>query len=267
MKKLALLGVGAGLVGGVLLMTRASHAADHLDSPATQGNPMADIGDVFAWNTPDDSKVNLAMTVSPIDDGTRHFDKSIQYVWHVTSHPGTTVLTAFPAPGTETNVICTFTADNAAQCWVAQGTTVKDYVTGDPSGAGVKSSDGKLMVFAGTRSDPFYFNLGGFKLAVGAVEQAEVAAGSAGLPGDAAGCPTLDGPTVAALDGLLSTAPGSDVPVTPTASCLAGQIDCFAGLNVKAIVVQVDKTLLLPDPNPNGDFLLSVWASTYAALQ
>jgi hypothetical protein len=258
LKKLALLGVGAGLVAGVLLMTRASHAADHLDSPATQGNPMADIADVYAWMTSDMSKVNLAMTVSPVDDGSRHFDKSIQYVWHVTSHPGATVVSAFPAQGTETNVICTFTTDTSVQCWVAQGTTVKDYVTGDPSGNGVTSTDGKLEVFAGTRSDPFYFNLGGFKLAEKTVEQA----GSA-ITLDAAGCPQLDGGTVTALDTLLSTAPGSDVPVTSTVSCPGGQIDCFATLNVKAIVVQLDKSLLLQNP----DFLLSVWASTHAALQ
>jgi hypothetical protein len=257
LKKLAFLGAGVGLAAGVLVMTQSSHAADHLDSPAAKGNPMADIGDLYAWMTPDHSTVNLAMTVSPADDGTRHFDNSLQYAFHVVSHPGASAAAAFGKPGTETNVICTFASDTSIQCWVALGTQVVDYVTGDPSvsGVGVASADGKIKVFAGTRSDPFYFNLGGFKEAVATTE----AAGSAGMIGsaDAAGCPPLTGPQVTLLDGMLTT-----TPAVAEAPCGSGAIDCFAGFNVKTIVLQVDKSLLL-----NGtDSTISVWGSTHAAL-
>ncbi|HEY1549186.1 MAG TPA: DUF4331 family protein [Kofleriaceae bacterium] len=218
---------------------------------------MADIGDVYAWMTADKSTVNLVMTVSPADDSTRHFDNSLQYAFHVTSHPGANAAAAFGKPGTETNVICTFANDTSIQCWVALGTQVVDYVTGDPSvsGVGATSTDGKLKVFAGTRSDPFYFNLGGFKEAVATTE----AAGSAGMIGsaDAAGCPPLTTGQVMLLDGMLTTA-----PTVAEAPCGSGVIDCFSNLNVKAIVLQVDKSLLL-----NGsDVTLSVWGSTHAAL-
>ncbi len=218
---------------------------------------MADIGDLYAWMTPDHLTVNLAMTVSPADDGTRHFDNSLQYAFHVVSHPGASAAAAFGKPGTETNVICTFASDTSIQCWVALGTQVIDYVTGDPSvsGVGATSADGKIKVFAGTRSDPFYFNLGGFKEAVATTE----AAGSAGQIGsaDAAGCPPLTGPQVMALDGMLTT-----TPAVAESPCGSGVIDCFAGFNVKAIVLQVDESLLL-----NGtDRLISVWGSTHAAL-
>jgi hypothetical protein len=259
LKKLALLGAGIGLAAGVLLMTHKSHAADHLDGPTTSANPMADIGDVYAWMTTDGTTVNLAMTVSPADDGTRVFDKSIQYVWHITSHPGATAPAAFGQPGTEVDVICTFTTDTNIQCWVASGSTALDYVTGDPSTNGISSTDGKLEVFAGRRSDPFYFNLGGFKTAVATTEAVE-----ATITTDAAGCPTgIAGDTAAfataagQLRGLLTTA-----PATAISPCAAGQIDCFANFNVKAIVLQIDKTLLLS----GTDVLLSVWGSTHAAL-
>lgn len=255
MNKLAVLGAGIGLTAGILMVTRSSQAADHLDSPATMANPMADIGDVYAWTNGDSSKINLAMTVSPADDGTRHFDNTIQYAWHVTSRPGATVRQAFGASGTESKVICTFKSDTAIQCWVALGTTVKDYVTGDPSGpTGATSADGKVKVFAGTRSDPFYFNLGGFKLAQQTIDAA--IAGSAITP-DAAGCPQLDMGTAGMLQAAVTMKPTTDV-----APCKANHIDCFDSFNVKAIVVQVDKTLLLS----GTDTLVSVWGSTHMAL-
>jgi hypothetical protein len=150
-------------------------------------------------------------------------------------------------------VICTFTSNTKAQCWVTQGTMVKDYVTGDPSTA-MTSADGKLKVFAGRRSDPFFFNEAGFLLAQKAVED------NAGLlTFNPAKCPLVPptGPVSAqALRGLLTTA-----STTAVGPCPANQADCFAHFNVMAIVVQVDKSLLLQ----NTDHLLSVWGSTHMA--
>ena len=67
LKKLALLGAVAGLGVGALVVTHTSHAADHLDAPTISmaANRMADLNDVYAWMTSDDTKVKLAMTVSP----------------------------------------------------------------------------------------------------------------------------------------------------------------------------------------------------------
>ncbi|HEY6032853.1 MAG TPA: DUF4331 family protein [Kofleriaceae bacterium] len=214
---------------------------------------MADIADVYTWMTSDAAKVNLAMTVSPADMGTNAFGPSIQYVWHATSHPGASNGVAFGAPGTESRVICTFASNTSAQCWVVQGTTVKEYVKGDPSTA-MTSSDGKMKVFAGRRSDPFFFNLGGFLIAQNAVETA-----AAALTFDAAGCPQVPALTAAALRNDLSTAPAAQV-----GPCAANQIDCFKNFNVMAIVVQVDKSLLLQSSGSTSDHLLSVWGSTHA---
>ena len=253
MKKLALLAVTIGLGAGALFVSSDSQAADHLDAPAVMTQPMADIADVYVWMTSDGTKVNLAMTISPADPNpeTRMFGPTIQYVFHVTSYPG------FGMAGTETKVICTFTNDNAAQCWITAGTLPKAYVTGDPSvTAGIASSDGKVRLFAGQRSDPFFFNLGGFKTVVGAVE-----ANAGALTFNAAGCPAVP-PTgavsTATLRGVLQAAPAAAIGICP-----ANQLDCFASLNVKAIVLQVDKTLL----NVGSNTLLSVWGSTHATPQ
>src|SRR5262249_23849384 len=166
LKKLALLGAVGGVgLGAVLIVSQhASHAADHLDAPTIKmtANRMADINDVYAWMSTDGTKINLAMTVSPAEDGTHHFGPSVQYVFHVTSHPGATNMMAFGKPGTETNVICTFASDTSAQCWVV-GTSTKDYITGDPSSTtGLTNKCGSMKLFAGKRSDPFFFDLSGF---------------------------------------------------------------------------------------------------------
>ena len=251
MKKLVLLGATVGAAAGALVLSQKSHAADHLDAPTVKmaANQMADIGDVYAWMNSDASKLNLAMTVSPADMGTNTFGPATQYVFHTTSHPGATNSTAFFTPGTESKVICTFASNTSAECWAVTGTTVNDYVKGDPSTA-MTSADGKMKVFAGRRSDPFFFNLSGFLTA-----QATVEGAGGALPHDAAGCPTLDAATASVLRGQLTA-----TPATMVGPCPAGNKDCFATFNVMAIVVQMDKSLALQ----GTDKLLSVWGSTHA---
>ena len=241
MKKLAFLGAATGL-GVAILASQTGHAADHLDSPTLLGNPLGDINDVYAWMTNDGAKVNLAMTVSPGDDGSRHFGPAVQYVWHVTTKP----MLGVGMHGTEIRVICSFASDTSAQCWVGN----IDYVTGDPSNsAGITSLDGKVRLFAGTRSDPFFFNLQGFRKLTTDIENA-----AAGLSFDAAGCPVLPTANAAELRADLSGVVAAAAP-----PCPAARADCFDGLNVKAIVIQIDKTLL----NANGNKVLSVWGSTH----
>lgn len=217
-------------------------------------NVMADLNDVYAWMDAGGNLLDLAMTMSPADDGTHSFGPSVQYVFHATSHAGADNKTAFFSTSTvETKVICTFASATSGQCWIVEGSTVKDYVKGDfSSTSGVASADGKLKVFAGRRSDPFFFNLAGFKKAVGMIEA--IPAGA--LHTDAAGCPDqIPNNTRAALVSTLSTAQTGVPP------CPDGQLDCFATFNTMAIVVQVDKSLVLH----GSDHLLSVWGSTHAA--
>jgi hypothetical protein len=134
-----------------------------------------------------------------------------------------------------------------------QGTTVKDYVKGDPSTA-MTSADGKLKVFAGQRSDPFFFNLAGFEAAAGAALQF-LGGGLADLrAGD--NCLELTAAQGNGAQTLLSTTQAAAI-----GPCPPNQRDCFEKFNVMAIVVQADKSLFLQ----NTDHLLSVWGSTHAA--
>jgi hypothetical protein len=263
LKKLAFLGGAIGLGVGTLLVLHApTHAADHLDAPGVLGNPMADITDVYAWMTPDSKLVNLVMDVSPGDPGTlgsgpmapRHFGPSILYVFHVTS------VDAYPATtGTETKVICRFNSDTDAECWVGGN---KDYVHGDPTAAGGATSASHMVkLFAGRRSDPFFFNFNGFKDAQATVIGAQAGAAGPGLKnldqnGD--GCPELlDGATAAVLRGQLQEAAGSGSAHFP---CGSADADCFKNFDVQAIVLQVDKSLL----NSGAHYILGVWASTHS---
>lgn len=251
MRKLACLG-GAGALGVAALLLGAPRvrAADHLDSASvdTTANRMADINDVYAWMTSDSAKVNLALTVSPADDGTHAFGNTVQYVFHIEQHP------QFGAAGTEARVICTFTSNTAGSCWVvdADGTTV-DYVSGDLSTTtGRASESGKFRVFAGRRSDPFFFNLSGFLTAKGTINTLLPAL----LPSANKGCPTFAAGTADAIVATLA-----QEPATAVGPCDDEGRDCFEDFNVMAIVAQVDKDLLSDGTNQ----LLSVWASTHAA--
>jgi len=232
-KKLISLGAaGLGLsaiVGGLAV------AADHRDSTslAMPANAAADINDVYAWMTPDSTKVNLAMTVSPFATAGATFSPNTQYVLHV--HSGA----AFPATTAEQTIVCEFASATSAQCWAG----ASDYVSGDPSGAaGMTSANGRLKVFAGLRSDPFFFNLNGFQTAVATVKGA-----AASLTFDTAGCPALDAATSSVLVGQLQGEPGGGAAV-----------DDFDGANTLAIVVQVDKAVVT-----TGGPTLAVWASTH----
>jgi hypothetical protein len=211
---------------------------------------MADINDVYAWLTSDGAKVNLALTVSPADDGSRHFGDTIQYVFHIEQH------TAFGAAGTESKIICTFASDTNGQCWLvdANGELV-DYVSGDLSAvAGKAAGSNKFRVFAGRRSDPFFFNLSGFLTAKRTVNGA-----SASLTFDK-GCPQF-GATDTVPMTLRTQLAATPDNTTENGPCAQGVKDCFATFNVMAIVIQVDKDLVIDPANK----ILSVWASTHAA--
>jgi hypothetical protein len=254
LKKLAFLGGAAGLGLLALLATQRGHAADRLDSPMVASTPMADINDVYAWM--DGTNLNLAMSVSPSDDDTRAFGPDVQYVFHVHSRRGIGI---DEGQGTETRVICTFESSTSAQCWVVAGSVTRDYIKGDPSHTdGIVSQSGKVRLFAGRRSDPFFFNRQGFLAAVAAVKQR---LGTAPTPTlDAAGCPNnLSNAEVAMFAGNL----GAVLPPGPECSAVdpANPADCFAGLNVQIVLVQLDKDLV----NSGNNRAVGVWASTHRA--
>ncbi|HEU4402234.1 MAG TPA: DUF4331 family protein [Candidatus Polarisedimenticolia bacterium] len=219
----------------ILLSSRPAPAADHADGPRASADPAADITDVFAWMSPDATRVNLVMDLVRNATSGSRFSDSVQYVFHTES---SAAFGAAPAPTVD--IICEFNPQQKIQCSAGHGRGRR--VAGDASDlAGLRSSGGALRVFAGLREDPFFFNLSGFRAT------SRIVAGAAGaLSFDAAGCPALDAATSAALVNQLRSAAGG-----------GSVVDNFARFNVLAIVISVDKSILT-----EGGPILAVWGST-----
>lgn len=249
----------AGLLALSTLSPLTSRAADHRDWPGYMTDIAADITDVYAWMSPDASKVYLAVDIQGANTGattSTKFSDAVQYVIHVNS------ASAFGMPQNKADtIICKF--DNAAtqnfECWGPSATGQTEYVkdaVGNASGKTSKS--GKMRVFAGLRDDPFYFNIRGF-LQTAATVKAVATGGMLATP-DAAGCSKLTMQQSTAVVGQLkgdgATGAGVDDFGKNGKSLLSPQGGATNG-NILAIVIAIDKTLL----NTGGD-IVSVWAST-----
>lgn len=227
-------GLLLALGGAALLGAPHGHAADHLDGPAAKMSPAADITDVYAWMSPDATKVNLVMNVFPLADAESRFSDQLYYVFHLNSSD------ALGEPQMERTILCAFDAAQTIECWA--GDDPNEYVRGDASmEAGLTSPSRRFTVFAGIRNDPFFFNLEGFNRAVELVREA-----APNLRTDDAGCPRLTAATSQSLVTQLRRNPMGG----PAA-------DFFAGLEVLSIVVEIDKELVTP-----GGPILGVWGST-----
>ncbi len=254
-KLIAICGAVAALAGPAL-------AADHADGPsATQGlmDLTGDITDVYAFTDAND--VNLIMDVGTNSRSTSKFSNAIQYVFHVRGITGLTD----DAP-LDSQVICTFDIAQKISCWVVNGTTTVNFVSGDASStAGITSSDGKVRVFAGPRNDPFFFNIEGFRAVTHFVATHSSAFGPVLTPG---GCPQLDASgspvSSAAVRALLKSqsdgsTPGvDDFAKSGTAAAPLG-IATLTG-NVLSLVVAGPKAVFT---NNGAKPILGVWASTH----
>ena len=221
---LSVLLAGSGVAFSVL-------AADHGDAPAAVNEPTADITDLYAWMTDDSSKLNLVLDVG----AGAAFSDAVTYVFSVSSSQG------YGQPQVSTRILCKFIDGTNIECWAGS-----QYVVGNPSSPqGIVSDGGGMRVFAGLRDDPFFLEYTGF----GATTTAAVAAVAANqVTFDAQGCAQLTPEQQTGLLGLLTHGENGAPPS-----------NTFAGQNVLALVVQIDKTLV----NAGGP-VLGVWASTHA---
>lgn len=227
--------LGAATLAILPTISFVAEGADHVDSPAAVSDPPADLTDLYAWMDSTGSKLNLVMNVFPFAGANAEFSTAVNYVFHVNSSA------SYGAAQTEAQILCSFYKTDHIECWGP----ANEYVVGkadDP--AGITSASGKMRVFAGLRSDPFFFNLEGFQETVKAV----VGAANT-LTFDAQGCPAVS-PTL------------SNTLVTQLKSTKAGAaaVDNFANANVLSLVVQLDDSLV----NTGGP-VLGVWASTHRA--
>jgi hypothetical protein len=212
------------------LLAGVASASDHLDSPATVANPQADIGDVYAWTSPEGRQLNLAMTIQG-----HAFSEKIEYAIHVDSGK------AFGHTSASTEIACRFTAATAVTCQVGNA----DSASGDPTNpAGLLGRNHRFRVYAALRDDPFYNNvkglLGAYQTASGAIKN--------GAAVDTAGCAHLDEATAKAIRDQMSHTDGG-----------AAQ-NLLYNWTVSAIVISVDL-----DAVSRGGKLLAVWGTTAIA--
>jgi len=222
--------VSAALAG--LACAGAARASDHLDSPTVIADPSADIGDLFAWTSADGRKLDLVMTIVG-----HSFSDRIAYRFHVDSGKLFGLTTA------SAEITCRFPAPDHADCRLGEA----DRAEGDARGeAGLASRGGRFRVFAGLRDDPFFNNVRGTRAAYG-VAQAAI---KAGAPVDAAGCPSFDPSTVAAIHDAWRHTEGG-----PAKNLLLGWTPA-------SIVVEVDLAAV-----NQGGYLLAVWGTTSSAAR
>ena len=219
--------MAGGLAAGVY---RAVLASDHLDTPTVMADPAADIGDMFAWMSPDGRRLNMVMDIVG-----KKFSDQLQYAFHVDSgrRLGPTTAT--------TTIVCRFDVAQTAECWAGNA----DYLHGDASAdSGLVGQRRRFRVMAGLRDDPFFNNVRGAR----AMYQVAGAAMQGGARLDGASCPAFDAATSRAiLDAWRHTDGG---PAT----------NFLAGWTSSAIVVSVDLGLV----NAGGS-MLAVWGSVRKA--
>jgi hypothetical protein len=229
MRMLRSLRLASAMLIPVLSLTGAGRckASDHLDSPTVIADPRADIGDVYAWTSPDHQRLNLVMTIVG-----HTFSDKLAYVFHVDSGA------KFGSTTATTAIVCRFAVTQEADCQVGDA----DRVRGDASvPGGLQGANHRLRVFAGLRDDPFFNNVRGtraaYQVAATALRNSAVADGS--------GCPHFDSATSKAiLDQWRQTdgGPGTNF---------------LKGWTPAAIVVSVDLGLV-----NKGGRLLAVWGAT-----
>ena len=218
----------AGLASAAALLLAAAgpaQASDHLDTPSVIADPRADIGDIFAWASPDHRRLNLVMAI--VGHG---FSKDLAYVFHVDSGA------RFGRTTATTTIACRFPGDQI-RCEAAG-----DDVQGDAGRPeGLVSRRRHFRVFAGLRDDPFFNNVKGTREAY----DFAAAALKAGAPLDEAGCPAFDQATSAGiLDRWRHTRGG------PAQNLLAGWTPA-------ALVVSIDLPVV-----SRGGKRLAVWGET-----
>lgn len=222
----------AALTTSVLFAASAAmaRASDHLDSPATVANPQADIGDVYAWTSPEERRLNLVMTIQG-----HSFSNKVEYVLHVDSGK------VFGHTTASTSIGCRFAAASAVKCKVGNA----DSAFGDPTNpTGLEGRNHRFRVYAGLRDDPFYNNVKGL---LGAYQAAGNAIKS-GAVVDAAGCAHFDEATAKAILDQMGHTDGGPAQ------------NLLYNWTVSAIVISVDL-----DAVSKGGKLLAVWGTTSLA--
>ena len=157
------------VVAALAVAPNTAGAADHLDAPSLSSpgdNPRLDINDVYVFEGDKARNTVLAVTVNPLADGTTRFADFREGAYHVRiDNDGDAVeditfsVVFFTRPGGAEQFYVVRRATGERAAWVRPG--------GKLIGVGITNGPGVLFrhkgdVWTGLRSDPFFFDLGGF---------------------------------------------------------------------------------------------------------
>ena len=165
------------MVAALAVAPDSANAADHLDAPglmSPDGETRLDINDLFVFEGADADNTVVAVTVSPVAGETSRFARTREGAYHIRiDNDGdaledityTVSFLGYPAAGTQLAIVQRATGERAS--WIRPGGKL----------VGIGTTNGHINLFrqpgkafAGLRSDPFFFDLGGF---LGTVEDVD----------------------------------------------------------------------------------------------
>lgn len=215
----------AAAVCSVLLATGAAYSADHADSPNQRGSleaRQADITDVYAFMNPNDgNELVMMVLVGPDASGVLPAGNTTPtFATNITYNVLMQNYSGTTA-GDHSRITCTFTdaTPQAVNCGLGSLS-----VSGD---VGTTASVDGLRVYTALSDDPFFFNGGGLNASFAA-----------------------DPPSP-----MFSEGANPDSPFVNA----NGQLNGFAGQNILAIVIGVDRDLVT---NSQASPELRLWAAT-----
>jgi hypothetical protein len=199
--RLAVIGLGAA---SLLMLTHDGvQAADHNEAPGTMADNAADLADLYVWHN-DEGKLVLAMTFAGLAEAGAPptYDLDMLYGFHIDNNADNVA---------DIDIWCRFGTNMAMDEWGVQCLNIPGSA-GPVEGAVESNIDGGggIMLYAGGREDPFFFDLEGFQMS------------------------------------LMNMALMFDP-----------ERDAFAGLNVTAIVVEMDAAMAVGDGTD-----LKVWITS-----
>ncbi len=166
------LGIIAAVAASALLLALAvpalfGYGADHLDAPgltSPSGRPDADINDVFAFDGSNPSRTAIAVTTHPLVGvvSPSEYATDVKYIIYVDRNGDAVQDLAYvfrfdsSSGGAQDYTVTRYTGSNARTR--AHGVAWGGGTTGE-----VGSLKGSGKVFAGKRSDPFFFDLAAFR--------------------------------------------------------------------------------------------------------
>lgn len=237
-RKLATTVGAAVLVAAALPLGSTVDAADHHDAPGSTADPFADINDLYAWHTDNDTIVvvltfNGLLPPDAPDDATFNSDElpNVLYTVHIDNNsapigdPADWATAPTDTYDSDIQVHVRF-GQNGLGEWGVQVENLPGATDPIVGPVGMTLGEGNIRATAGVFDDPFFFDLDGFQATI------------ANLDDD-----TMDTETDLAFRSLMAEANN----------------DSFAGLNTMAVVLEMDATAAL---GGNADNYLQLWATT-----